>query len=52
MEGLTRCTECPYCKGSPCFGCCMQKILREMRDKKKEGSAMQAGADVPVCIPG
>ena len=29
------CQSCPYGRHSPCIGYCIQKILREMREKKQ-----------------
>ena len=40
----TNCHSCPYGRHSPCIGYCIQKILREMREKKqsagKEGECL------------
>lgn len=38
------CQGCPYGRHSPCIGYCLQKIMREMREKKqaagKEGNGI------------
>lgn len=36
----SRCVSCPYGKGKPCIGVCIQKLLSETTDQRKGGARL------------